>query len=125
MARDAVAIIAAALHTATNQTTGDGTAINVSNGAKVTPTNKCSSLLLRVSNTITNATKTVTIAAGDNPPSARAALGALTLTVPASGDIVTTIESARFMQDDGTISLDFGAGMTGYVWAVQLADGAA
>lgn len=121
MARDAVTITSAALHTATN--TPAGTTINTTNGAYLTPS-KVSRLLIRCTNTITNATKVVTIKAGDSPPALAQVIGDLALTVPQSGDIVFTIESARFMQSDGVINIDFGTGMTGAISAVSLPDSA-
>lgn len=46
---------------------------------------------------------TVTIAAGDNPPAARAGLGALTITLTASQVKYVVIDPSRFTQDDGTL----------------------
>lgn len=118
MTRDAVTLTTVTRHTAV--TNPAGTAISPTNGANIAAANKTRKLLLRVTNTITNATKVVTIKAGDSPPSLRASLGDLSLTVPQSGDIVVTIEGARFVQDDGSINIDFGSGMTGIVSACQL-----
>lgn len=125
MPRDTIPVVNASVHAVANLTTGDGVAINVSNGGVVTPTKRANQLLLRFSNTITNLTKVVTIKAGDNPPAFNAAQGDVSLTVPANGDIVVAVESARVMQNDGTIQVDFGSGMTGYAWAVQMPAGAA
>jgi hypothetical protein len=125
MPRDTIPVVNALVHAVANLTTGDGVAISATNGAVVTPTKRASQLLLKFSNTITNATKVVTIKAGDNPPAANAAQGDVSLTVPASGEIVVAVESARVLQNDGTINVDFGSGMTGFAWAVQLPAGAA
>lgn len=46
---------------------------------------------------------TVTILAGDRPPAQRAGLGTVTITLAASDLKAITLESARFVQDDGTI----------------------
>lgn len=46
---------------------------------------------------------TVTILAGDRPPAQRAGLGTVTLTLAASDVKAITLESARFVQDDGAI----------------------
>lgn len=45
---------------------------------------------------------TVTIVAGDRPPSQRAGLGNLTITLAASDVRYIVVEKARFLQDDGT-----------------------
>ena len=121
MARDAVTITT--LSTTALTTTPTGTTINTTNGAYITPT-RGSRLLIRCTNTITNATKVVTVNAGDNPPSLRAALGALALTIPQSGDIMFSLETARYMQDDGNIHFDFGTGMTGAISAIEIPQGA-
>ena len=46
---------------------------------------------------------TVTIAAGDRPPAQRAGLGTITVVLAASDIRGVCVESARFVQDDGTI----------------------
>lgn len=118
MARDAVSVTTITKHTAVN--TPAGVAISPTNGANVAAPTKSRKLFLRVTNTITNATKAVTIKAGVYPPAPLQSQGDLTLTVPQSGDIVVTLESGRFLQSDGTINVDFGAGMTGAISAFQL-----
>ncbi len=46
---------------------------------------------------------TVTIKAGDRPPSSRAGLGDLSVVLAASDVRFICVEAARFLQDDGTI----------------------
>lgn len=46
---------------------------------------------------------TVTIKAGDKPPSERAGLGDLAITLAANDVKYIVVESARFLQDDNTI----------------------
>jgi hypothetical protein len=46
---------------------------------------------------------TVTIAAGDRPPSHRAGLGTVTIVLAASDIRAVCVEAARFLQDDGSI----------------------
>ena len=46
---------------------------------------------------------TITIAAGDNPPSARAGLGAKALVLAASDVRLFPIEPGRYQQDDGSL----------------------
>lgn len=69
-------------------------------------------ILLEVTNKMgTGKTLTVTVAAGDNPPAARAGLGNLEVSWAGATDPVTQIigplEVARFIQDDGTIQVTF------------------
>jgi len=118
MARDAVTVTALALNAVTN--TPAGTTISTTNGAVITPGGAARKLLIRITNTITNATKTATIKAGVNPPALQQAVGDLALVVPQSGDVLVTLESARFMQADGTINVDFSTGMTGKIDAWRL-----
>ena len=73
--------------------------------------------------TNTNGTDRVaTIVAGDSPPALSAGQGNLDITVPAtSGDMsVAGLESARFMQSDGTISIDLAASFAGKVYAIRV-----
>jgi hypothetical protein len=68
--------------------------------------------------TNTNGTDRVaTIKAGANPPALSAGLGDLAITVPATtGDMtVSGLESARFLQADGTVNIDLGASYAGAV----------
>lgn len=73
--------------------------------------------------TNTNGTDRVaTILAGDNPPASSAGQGNLAITVPATtGDMtVAGLESARFMQDDGTVLIDLAASYAGKVYAIRV-----
>lgn len=122
MARDAVTVTSLASGVAA--TTPAGTTINTTNGAVIAAVGDTGRLLIRITNT--NGTNRVaTIKAGDNPPALRAGLGDLAITVPATtGDLSLVVESARFMQDDGTILIDFAASMAGIISAVRLPKGA-
>lgn len=115
MTRDAVTVTTLTKHNAT--AIGAGVTINTTNGAVIAAVKKARKLLLRVSNTITNATKVVTIKAGVYPPAALMGQGDLALTVQQSDQILVTLETARFLQADGTINVDFGTGMTGAIAA--------
>lgn len=54
------------------------------------------------------ATLTVKVLAGDNPPSVRSSLGDLSVTIAKNAaKIIGPFESARFMQDDGTVQVSF------------------
>lgn len=122
MARDAVTVTA--LSSGVAATTPAGTTINTTNGAVITAAGGTERLLVRITNT--NGTNRVaTVKAGDNPPAIRSGLGDLAITVPATtGDVSLVVESARFLQDDGTILVDFAASMAGIISAIRLPKGA-
>lgn len=98
---------------AAGSTTIDATL--VSNGATVARA-KPELMLIRVTNT-EGSTNTVTIKAGDSPPALAAGLGDLVVTVAATTGVqyIGPVESGRFIQDDGSISIDFESGMTGAI----------
>lgn len=121
MARDAVTITALSLNA--EVTTPAGTTISETNGANIAAGGSTRKLVVRVTNTITNATKTVTFKAGDAPPAFRSGQGDLAVAIPGSGDRLITLESARFVQSDGSIDVDFSAGMTGAISAFELPAG--
>ncbi len=122
MARDAVTVTALSLNAGT--TTPTGTTINTTNGAVITLPAKARKMLIRVTNTITNATKTVTVKAGEYPAAPRQGLGDLAVVVAQSNERIICIETARFAQDDGTVNVDFSTGMTGTISAMTLPSGA-
>ena len=73
--------------------------------------------------TNTNGTDRVaTFVVGDNPPAASAGQGNLDVTVPAtSGDMtVAGLESARFLQSDGTVHIDLAVSFAGAVRAFRV-----
>jgi hypothetical protein len=117
MARATVLVTACTKNAATADAAG--TALDATNGHAIPASNyPLDSYLLRLTNT-TAAEKIITIKAGDNPPAASAGQGDLAITF-AAGDSTAvvkfvTLESARFMQDDGTILIDMASGTTGFV----------
>ena len=100
-----------------------GTAIAelVALGAVFTPVGALEQYLIRVTNTA-GAAKNVTIGAGDSPPALSAGQGALVKQVALTvGDVLLgPLTSARFVQKDGTVEIDFEAGMTGFVSVIQI-----
>jgi hypothetical protein len=59
-------------------------------------------------NAATAVNLTVSVLAGDNPPALRAGLGALdTVIAQNATKIIGPLESARFIQDDGSLSVTF------------------
>lgn len=110
MARTAVPVTAISLNTGT---VSSGTAIDTSNGHVLTLPDD-GRFILEVDNTGTVATATLTIKAGDNPPAALAGLGDTTFVVGTSGKHrgIFLLETARYMQNDGTINIDAGSGFS-------------
>jgi hypothetical protein len=66
--------------------------------------------------------RVATIVAGDSPPAFSSGQGNLAITVPAtSGDMtVAGLESARFMQSDGTIQIDLATSYAGAIRAFRV-----
>lgn len=66
-------------------------------------------VLLEVTNNAASAVNlTVTVNAGDNPPAQRAGLGSLaTVLAQNAVKLIGPLESARFIQDDGSLSVTF------------------
>lgn len=122
MARDAVTVTALSANAL--NTNPAGTAISPTNGAVINAVKAGDRVLVRVTNT-NGTNRVVTFKAGVNPPAPRKGIGDLALTVPATtGDILVALETARFLQADGTINVDFGASMAGIISAVRLPKGA-
>ena len=100
-----------------------GTAIVAANTHVITPTKRDGKLLIRLRNTFAGA-KVFTIVAGDSPPASSQGQGNLTMsladgsTTPVDGYLC--LESARFMQNDGTIQITVAASTTGFITAFQL-----
>ncbi len=118
MARDSVSLTALSANGGTAEPAGVD--ISPTNGAVIAAPGDCQRLLLRVTNTA-GADKAVTIKAGVNPPAFRKDLGDLAVTVAATTGVqYIVVESARFVQADGTINVDFAAAMTGKITALKL-----
>jgi hypothetical protein len=118
MARDAVSITSMTNNAGTAVT---GTTITPTNGQSVAGGGKYRNLVLHVKNSGGTA-GTVTISAGGAySPAWRKGVGAIAVTVPANGERLITVESARVVQSDGSIYLDFTpASMVGTTAAYRL-----
>jgi hypothetical protein len=119
MARTAVTLVTGSTTGATTDagTTADATNDHVVDLAGV----PLEEVVFRFKNT--NGTERVaTIAAGDLVPALSSGLGALDITVPATtGDMsVSGLESARYLQSDGTVHIDLAASFAGTVSAVRV-----
>jgi len=104
------------------------TAIDVANGMNVAVTSEAipakgeaEDVILIVDNTAAGA-ENVIVRAGAGPvPAFRASLGDLTVSVAAgSTAFIGPFETARFAQSDGSLNVDFGAGMTGTIVALRV-----
>lgn len=78
-------------------------------------------IVFRFTNT-NGSDRVATILAGDSPPANAAGQGNLAITVPATtGDMtVAGLESGRYLQSDGTISIDLAASYAGAVRAFRV-----
>lgn len=100
-----------------------GTAVVAANGHVITPTKGSRKVLIRLVNTFAGA-KVFTVVAGDSPPASAAGQGNLDIsiadgsTTPVAKYVV--LDSARFMQDNGTIRITVAASTTGFITAFQL-----
>ena len=100
---------------------GTGTAIVAANTHVITPTGPLEELVIIITNT-EGSTNVVTVLAGDNPPAGSAGLGnkAFTTIAATTGQVILPpLESARFLQNDGTVRITVEAGMEGKITAMQ------
>lgn len=94
--------------------------IDKTNDHVVTPTKRHMILALHIS--AATAADTVKIIAGDNPPAFRSGIGDLTYAcVGGAAEVVMgPIETARFLQNDGTINIDVaGSSIAGTIDAYE------
>jgi hypothetical protein len=77
--------------------------------------------VLRVSNS-GGAAENVIVRAGTKPLAESSGQGDLTVSVPAGEAVfIGPLESARYIQADGSLSIDYAAGYTGAITAFQVA----
>ena len=98
-------------------------AVVAANTHKITPTKRSGKVLIRCINT-TASSKVWTVVAGDQPAAGSAGQGDLTFTLTDGSTTPTerwlVLESARFMQSDGTYEITVAAATTGSITAIQL-----
>lgn len=120
MARAAVTITDISANAATAAATGN--ALNPTDGHVITcddfPLNE---LVIEITHT-TDASKVVTVKGGDNPPANATADLAVTFAAGDSTPVVKylVLESARFLQSDGTVEIDVASGATGKIRAYKV-----
>lgn len=96
------------------------TAINGSTDTiNITGGNNADKMILVIENS-TASSKKATIKKGENPPAVRQGIGDLVITLTEKTTQVVAVESARFANTDGTITLSFEAAMTGFVSAIVI-----
>lgn len=99
------------------------TTVVAANTHKITPTQNSGKVLIRCVNT-TASSKVWTIVAGDKPVAGSSGQGDLTFTLTDGSTTPTerwlVLESARFMQSDGTYEITVAASTTGSITAIQL-----
>jgi len=102
-----------------------GTAIVAANNHVVTPDRATKRLAIRLTNT-TGSSKVFTVVAGDSPPANAAGQGdiEITLTDGSTTPQITwvVVESARFIQSDGTVVVTVAAATTGNIAVLGLPD---
>lgn len=119
MARTAITVDAL---TESTSATPTSTTIDATNSHVIPATAQVGETVLRINNT-TASTKIVTIKAGANPPAVAAGLGDLAISLAQNVTGVVTLDTARFLQADGTVNVDVAASMTGTIEAYQLPQG--
>jgi len=117
MARTAVTVTD--LTTATSVADPAGTTADATNGHTITGV-RPEVLALRVKNTTAGALNAI-LRAGAQPLANASGQGDLTVSVGAGATVfITPSESARFLQNDGSVSLDLQATFTGTVTAFKV-----
>lgn len=121
MARTAITVSALSYNAALARPAG--TNADTSNGHSVTVTGPATRLLIVVKHTAASS-KNITIVAGDASPADAQGQGGLVVAC-AAGNVtavekVIAVTSDRFIQSDGTISIDLESGFTGTIAAIQL-----
>lgn len=119
MARTAVTVTTLTAGTAASESAG--TTADPTNDHVVTVDFPLEELLLVFKNT-NGSDRVATIVAGDNPPASNSGQGNLDITVPATSGVklIGGLESARFLQNDGTLQIDLAASFAGTVHAYRL-----
>lgn len=117
MADTAVTNTTIALNTSTANPTG--TAIVAANTHVITPTKPGSKVVVRLTNSFAGA-KDFTILKGGNPPADASGQGDLVISLAQNDVVFVVLESARFLQANGTYRINVAASTTGFIAAIQL-----
>ena len=117
MARGSVTVTSIPLETATDRPAG--LTVVQANGATIPASGDTRKLLIEFNQTDATA-RVATILKGAGSQAVRAGLGNLAVTCAQNAPEYVVIESARFAQADGSISIDFAASWAGTVRAYRL-----
>lgn len=100
-----------------------GVAIDATNHHVLATAAPLDSYIIRINNT-TGSTKVATIKAGANPPADASGQGDLAVSCT-TGQVkfVGPLESARFLQADGSVNVDIETGMTGFIQVFRVPRG--
>lgn len=123
MTRDAVTITAISLNTAKADVAGD--TITAANDVVLTPARPLGRIVLRVTHTDAG-TNTMTVKAGDSPPATNGTDLVVSFADGSSTPVVKyfVLSSDQYMQDDGTVNIDFSSSFAGTIAAFALPQGA-
>lgn len=102
----------------TNVAAAQGTALNASNTMVITPTGPLEEMVIMITNT-EGSTNVVTIKKGVGQSSSLGDLALTTIDATTGRILLPPLESARFLQANGTVRFTIEAGMTGYCMALQ------
>jgi hypothetical protein len=122
MARTAVTPAQGARNAGVTPTSTTINSTLVTNGVTIANAGRIEDLVIRVANTDGSALA-VTIRAGDSLyPAVESGLGDLAVTVAATSGVqeIARLESARYQQSDGSLSIDFATGFTGTLETMYL-----
>jgi hypothetical protein len=124
MARTALTVTTLTANTAAADVLASaGVAIDATNSHVLTVAHPLDSYIIRINNT-TAATKVATIKAGDASPADAAGQGDLAVSCTQDQvKFVGPLESARFIQNDGTLLIDIASAMTGFITVFRVPRG--
>jgi len=100
--------------------TAGGIAIDQVNGMNILPVKRFHKLVIAIYNSKAGNIVT-TIRKGIYPPAEDAGLGDLVLAgqVTVTFNFIAGLDGSRFMQNDGSVNIDWDAGATGVIWAFE------
>ena len=121
MSDTAVTTVKQTTTTGVDISAGQGTAIVAANTMVVTPAGPMEELALLFFNT-DGAPHVVTFKASLDPPADAGTVGdqSITLAATTGAQLAPVLESARFMQHNGTLRITVDAGTTGFILPIQM-----
>lgn len=98
-------------------TVSAGIAVDQANGQAIAATGLTRNIIIQV---LASAVGTLIVRAGAYPPAFRAQQGDISVPIANAATTFVTVESARVVQLDGSINLDYSAGFTGTLTVYRL-----